>query len=300
MNSKLFQLLRTFDKKSLFAFYKWAQIPYFNNNTIIVSYIKAYIPIASKNTINTKDIEKIYKEIYPKNQFNLNHFKQIQTAVYQCALQFVAQIQLHKDAAKKRELGQVYLYENEPKLYAKEWKHLRSKFVVKNEAQYESSFRELDLYNRFTVDEIRKKGRKLNFDSKEVLQELSAFFIISYLRYACQVVNLKNLKTYEEELPWIEQVLVQAKRCKDDYVIQIYLTTYQLVSNPEEQGFYLLKDLLEKFAIHLEKPDAFEVYIYAQNYCIRQFNGGNANYLNELFDLYKETLDKAFTEFSAQ
>jgi hypothetical protein len=60
----------------------------------------------------------------------------------------------------------------------------------------------------------------------------------------------------------------------------------------KEEYYFRLKSELEKNSYLFPNSEAYSMYSYAMNYCIRKTNRGASNFLHELFDLYKELLEK--------
>ena len=75
-------------------------------------------------------------------------------------------------------------------------------------------------------------------------------------------------------------------------VVQIYFLIYQSFINENDEKHYLnLKSALGNYYQHFTKDEAREMYVFAQNYCIKKINQGNKKYYEEVFQLYKQLLN---------
>jgi hypothetical protein len=70
-----------------------------------------------------------------------------------------------------------------------------------------------------------------------------------------------------------------------------------LIEEKDEQHYQSLKQLLARHADHIPEEELQPMYQYAQNYCIKLANSGHPAYLEELFDLYRERIDRGLIYF---
>jgi hypothetical protein len=67
---------------------------------------------------------------------------------------------------------------------------------------------------------------------------------------------------------------------------------YTLLEPEDETHFTALKKLLPQHSALFQPDELRNLYTYAMNYCIRNINLGKPQYLRELFDIYRELLQR--------
>jgi len=130
-----------------------------------------------------------------------------------------------------------------------------------------------------------------------LMQHLDAFYLAQKLRYYCHWLNYRKVLRLEGkmEVPLMKELLqyIEANKANQVPVVAIYhQIILTLLDDNKEQYYQELKRLLEVHSHLFSAEEAWEMYGYALNYCIRKINSG-AKYLAELFDLYQVTLNKA-------
>jgi hypothetical protein len=75
--------------------------------------------------------------------------------------------------------------------------------------------------------------------------------------------------------------------------IRIYRLIHKALTEPDNQQNYaeLLRSLDEHSNL-FSKPEQRGMYVFAQNYCIKRINRGEAGALKQIFDLYQAMVDK--------
>jgi hypothetical protein len=77
--------------------------------------------------------------------------------------------------------------------------------------------------------------------------------------------------------------------------VVIYYYCYLALTRPDEPGYYArFKQELLRAGPQFPESELRDLYILAINFCIRQYNAGNKDFLREQFDLYREGLEQGF------
>ncbi|MCH8331577.1 MAG: hypothetical protein IH946_09410, partial [Bacteroidetes bacterium] len=109
--------------------------------------------------------------------------------------------------------------------------------------------------------------------------------------------NVRNVVAAEHEVFLMAEIMQIMKGHPFDDVpaIAIYYCILMTLTEPEKQShFHELTTLLKEHASKFRDDEAREMYVYAQNYCLRKINTGETDYLSELFALYKNSLKDEF------
>ncbi|MEM6726476.1 MAG: hypothetical protein AAF598_20715 [Bacteroidota bacterium] len=133
-----------------------------------------------------------------------------------------------------------------------------------------------------------KRSLKTNLAEKDYY--LDCFFLSTKLKHYCNALNYQNVLNVEIPIGLIDQLLDSIKGSKyldEPAILAYYLIMLTLQEPDQEQHFHKLRQALQEHASKFPKQELRDLYIFAQNYCIRKINLGQQEYLRELFDLYQ-------------
>ena len=126
-----------------------------------------------------------------------------------------------------------------------------------------------------------------------VLETLDLYFIEQKMKYACAALQSELFFSQKQEILWLDQIL-ELLEDEDASASQTafgfrhaYLMLKNSSENPEKaMGHYLgVRAYLEEQQ-HFRHDDIMALFIYAQNFCIRQYLAGKAGFLEKLKSLY--------------
>lgn len=160
---------------------------------------------------------------------------------------------------------------------------------------------ERDFYHQFEVNKLaewasgQRKTRRVQSALPKALRHLDAFYLAARLRLSCELINRRNVINAEGEVELSEHLLALLRNDPQGYralpAVAVYYQIYQTLTEPEQEAHYAtLVSLLAEHASHFPRSEAYQMYAYAQNYCIRRINDGNPRFLQELFALYQQLL----------
>lgn len=132
---------------------------------------------------------------------------------------------------------------------------------------------------------------------QKMMDHLDRYYLVEKLRHACHLTAHSILLNVQYDLAFLAPILetLQKNPAKytNDPVIDVYYTILQTLRDEQEEGHYLhLKTLLSERFEALSPNTQIDLYRFANNYCIRKLNTGNNAYLQELFSLYKQGLNR--------
>lgn len=147
-----------------------------------------------------------------------------------------------------------------------------------------------------------QKSLLTQHQQKDSGQELQAHFellddayISAILRQTCYL--LANQSVYNTHfdlgvLPFILDYLKVRTRPLAP-AIQVYLAYYRLITDPHQQeNFYQFYHHLEHYHGLLPENEQRDLYLAANNFCIRQLNKGKKEFEQTALDIYKRILNK--------
>lgn len=167
-----------------------------------------------------------------------------------------------------------------------EAKPLRDTSYFRQRLQLEES-----LYRQATRAGERSTGQIL----ARVVTTTDTVYLAMRLKFACELLNRKNVLSdtvttaaTDAFIASIEPELVEAEP-----VLAVYFHIYHtLIAGPQEAHFDSLKSILATESHLFRDQELRDVYVFAQNFCIRQINLGNTRYLTELYQTYLALLEK--------
>ncbi|MGB0429438.1 MAG: hypothetical protein ACPGLV_03125 [Bacteroidia bacterium] len=289
-NSKLFEALEPLEKRDFARFLKFIRSPYFQEHHDILklaTVLEDYYPKIDAKQLSR---ETIHQLVFG-GKFNDLKVRHLMSDMLKLFERFVA-FQIFEDDEVYLEINKLNYYRNhglEKHFNATEarvHKAMDKSGVFGNEEAYYKKFlleREL---NQFMSAQSKRKGAN---NVKNTSEALDNFFILQKLRYGCMQINYGKVFSQSYQLLLLDQIVEHVAKFNfsNHPLIQAYYLAYNMLQQPENSSFfYDLKELLATSA-PFEITLNFELYNFAQNYCIGNINKGKDEYFDELFQLYK-------------
>ncbi|MDX1909580.1 MAG: hypothetical protein SF053_21250 [Bacteroidia bacterium] len=156
-------------------------------------------------------------------------------------------------------------------------------------------------YYRFQAHQLadtltsRLQNRGQHDHLARAADHLDMFYIASRLRISCELLNRHYIiKTGFDTGPTDALIVWLASAdpaLVNTPLIAIYVQVYRMLRWQEESVYQHLAQLLDAHATAFSRQEAYSLFAYAQNYCIKRINEGKQPYLEELFRLYQQLLD---------
>jgi hypothetical protein len=294
--SKLIELLKKLNEKEIKRFRDYINSPYFNKNQSLSAF--ANIILAEYPGFPSESIRKvhIYKLIFKQEKYDEQKINDLMSYVITSLQNFLA-------------LENFFGYELENKLHLLEALRVKDsgkEFLrISNQVQkqLEKAKKDQQYYHHVVRIEneleqyyLSKESRESDKNLQNKMDALDAYFFCAKLKSACEMVNRQDIYATRYDLPMLDVILKFISDNLHNFnhvpAIGIYYRCMRILTNPEdEESFHVLKELLERNTDNFSKQELKEMYDYAQNYCIKKFNGGNAAYLLEMFNIYVKLID---------
>lgn len=295
-NSKLIEILRTFDPNELSRFDDFVSSPFYNKHskaTVLYKKIAQYAP-----SFDNKRLEKsqIYRWLYPDKSYNDKIMRNIMSELVKLAEKFL-EIKNYEEKT-----GERYNYLLQELLKKKLYGNFEKNYYDAQEFLNKSHVNEQNYYNILNLNSLKhscevRRGHKLETtpDSSVFLDPLFAFFSMFFFKANYNLATRKGdynfSYNFTSELKFIDSLLeyVKQKKMKSEPIILTYYYSLMLFIKPEDDSFFLgLRDLISKY------KDSFSIlerrnFHYAQaSYCNRKTAGGDRNYIYTAFEIYQE------------
>lgn len=160
-------------------------------------------------------------------------------------------------------------------------------------ARYRLASQQEALYSGQLKEQARTKEDGL----QEKMDALELHFLRVRFQYSCEMLNRQNVVGTSYDTTTLAHAIEMYETLPERYaaepVIGAYYRVLKMLLEPEDvQAYQALRELLEEQSANLPRDEARTLYVYAQNFCIRRVNEGEAEYLDYLFTLYQEMLDR--------
>ncbi|MCO6491799.1 MAG: hypothetical protein J5I98_25515 [Phaeodactylibacter sp.] len=295
-NSKLYAILEHFDKYEQNRCRKYIQSPYFNRSEELVELFEVLISaINGENGVNLEK-EYVWQKIQADKEYDDVRFRKYCSDLLKLIEGYLAQQiyegnPLHQATYLMESVGKKKM----KKLYSTAMRTARRLSKQQNHKPSSYYFYQYEIEKNYydLTDFETNRTEKTNVE--DIITNLDYFYLAEKLRLYCSVLSRQYVVSYEYELLFIDEIVNHIKKHNYENVpaisiyYQIYLTQTEV---DEESHYYRLKSLLNKHSLDFPHKEANAMYSYAMNYCIRKSNRGQLNFLGELFELYKDLLDK--------
>lgn len=294
-DSKLLQLLFSFDAPERRRFHEFLHSPYFNKHDMLCALGDKLLDWIGQRNRESLSRERVFQWLYPDKAFDENQVYTLSSKLLDLARTFLAQEQLREQEAIQKHYCLQQLrqrqQEKEYQTVQRQQKRLQARHAHRNAAFLWRKYlyhEEADTF--FLQQEKRSYDKHLQAKS----DALDAFYQSEKLRIACDMQSRNNIIQADykcQHLPYLlESVQLKAEQ---PLAVRIYFCIWKSLSEPEAEHYYEeLLTLLSKYLSSFPKEEQRSICDYAQNYCIQKINSGRTDYYQAFLDLYKFLLEK--------
>ena len=294
-SAKLIQILETFSTKEWKRFEAFIQSPFFNTNPRLITMVEVLGKAAPD--FNHPSLEKealfhaMYGEDVPyKEQQVYDHIsflmRHLETFLIHHALesdQYTYRIRL------LRELTDKGLNDHFSRLEKKLNKQLQ-KEKVKDAHFFLHDF-QLSRESNYSFSKRYQRGFDKNLIN--MVQSLDAFYLISKLRYTCEILSRSKIVNFSYDLEMMTEIISYLQKPENPFqeipAIQIYMKIYWLLVDEEKDDAHYedLVNLLKAFVKGFEVSEGQVMCSFGLNFCVQKINSGKAHYFEKIFQLYQ-------------
>lgn len=287
-NSRLITVFIALNAAEKASLRKFVSSPYHNARADVIE----LLGFLMDNYRSPETLKKTlaFQAIFPlEEKYDDFKIRQSMTFLLRLIEQFLVFEQVkRKKIDQKIILAEVYREKNLSKLFQKTIKKAEQLLVahpLRNVAYYESAFRiQLEHYAAASSE---KRVVPLNLQRMNDLLDIR--FVAEKLRRACLTIAHKNVFNSEYKIELLNEIeeLIQQKELLSVPVVAIYFYTYKSLLDDNPIHF---KNLKKHLFLHLHlfsRDELRDLFILTINYCIKKINNGEAEFLQESFDLYQ-------------
>lgn len=293
---RLIKMLLPLTTTEIRQFLSYVESPYFNRNEKLVrlaAYLyKLYPHFPEKKLTHEILFKVLYGKMIPINEQQVHDHLSLLLRLLE---DFFAQMAFENDPGGKfTSLLTTLRNKNLPDHFYRVYRKAEEQLLT------ESPFTDDYLHlHRIEQQAEAFSGQFQNREANQLLQDqlthLDIYFLSVKLRSTCEMLNRRNIIKTEYQSEMASEIHAYLLNGNSPYLkipfIAIYFQIYLTLTEPENQGHYQnLATGLRLYAGKLPTSEAYTMYAFAQNYCIKQINRGNPQYLHELFMLYQQLL----------
>ena len=293
VNCKAIEMLKALSIWELKAMEKFVQSPFHNPNaqvTALFNNLNTYYPDFQTNAISYASLScKLFHSKRP----DVPKFRHLLTELTRLLENFYCQLALEANEQKRKNLlAQELIKRNLDKILLQQLTISKHSHQPKKDiAYYENQTALSEIRYEFTSSRQNRQPEK---ELQSLSDNLDHFYVAKKLKYCCEMLNRANIMGTQHSIPMLQPLMSYLTNNRETTPIiaiyhQILLT---ITDHKNEKHFEKLKTLLHKHTRELTTKENRDIYAFAQNYCIKQLNTGNTNYLKELFIIYKTVLEE--------
>lgn len=284
--TKLIRLYKTLTKEELKQFKKWVISPVHNQHPKV---IQLFDFIDTRKVLSAISLrkERAFKAIYGSKPYDVYRLNHIISYAYEIVIQFIDYL----EAIEQENWQKINTLRA---LKKRNWTKEAQKMLLKlKEQQLQSSQRNGDYYLHafaMEVEHFELNGTQNRSDGNNLetlLEQLTSFYSITMLQYACIATTHTNVYKTSYNIPMLIAVLELAKTSSKP-VVQLYYWAYQALNHPKDAHYYeLLKQHFYQHNELLALKERRDILLICINYTIKQFNTGSYSFVQEAFSWYQ-------------
>lgn len=288
-------LLQTLSPTEHTQFRKYLLSPFFNDNKTLLKLYDIFAKsFKTQRPITSKDA--VWLQLCPKVTYNDVRFRKYCSELTRLGENFLIHCEFEaSDVSKniyllrslnKRQLDQHFSAKEqntrrtEEALPHRDMNYHLQHFLLENEVD-KFQVRRIQRTNKITLED---------FD-----QSLDNFYLTQKIKNYCNALNYKSIVNKDFEIGFIELFINELNKNIETHSpsVQVYYQVMLTLSDvDDETHFHSLREALNTHGDLFPQPELRDLYIFAQNYCIKKINTGKKEYFKELFEIYNTLLEK--------
>ncbi len=294
--SRLLELLRTMSPQELREFRKFLLSPMFNVREDLVQLLDFLTKYLKKGK-PAPEKEKAFLHLFPDEPFDDHRVRMLMSFLYQLACKYLTISDFMADELQSGlRLAGIFRRRKLTAHFTQVWDAV----AEKNEKQ---PFRNAAFYEEkhlISLEKYRSEYDMKQVDSEHLQalsQQLDWAFLARKLWQACFLLSHEAVSNVSYDFGLLEEALAFAERAgaTEKPAIGIYFHCYRALTNPTNKAYFQeFKALVLAYDSLFPVGEMRDLYILAINFCIRQYNAGNQEYLPDQFDFFKEGLQKGY------
>lgn len=290
--TKLIDKLKLLQKDELNDFGRFINSSYYNKNKDAVklfTYLKDYHPVyASKKLDKDYVINKLFFDWKESSDRKLTYLTSI---LIELIDKFIAFKEIEYDKHENYQLLlKAYKRRQGNKFFDVTVKSFQRDLEISDIRDTNHYFHQYRLNQEAYMHNATQRI-EIGIESLEnAVKYLDLFYFSIKLRYSCEIYSRQLILSEKSELILLDNIL-KTVEChslfKDEPLIQIFSTIIHLYQTREGIVYKKLKKLIFNNIDQFDFIEQRDIITFANNFCITEWNKGEVEYLNEMFEWYE-------------
>jgi hypothetical protein len=295
--ARLLKLLRNLSKEEWRGLKKFVRSPFCEQRKEVPALLD-WLEQTLQKPHKTPDKNQAYRAVFGGSGAPDEHrVRMAMSFLFQATGQFLAIQGFLADGVQyQRQLARVYRQRGLPELFPKTnaaASALHARSQARNADHLELRY-QLDLErHHFQADNRQVAAEEL----QALSDHLDEAYLARKLWQACAMLSHSSLSSAQYALGFLPAVLAAAEQSMAEQppAVRLYYHCYKMLLEPSEKAhFQQFKQMLDTHGSLFPAVEMRDLYILAINFCIRQYNAGNQDYLPEQFQLYRKGLEEGY------
>lgn len=285
---KAFCLLRKAQRQ---RFNNFVQSPYFNQQKELIE-LTNYLITVEQDDVSKFERTRLWESVWPDRVFHLPKLRYYLSDLMQLIRRFLLLEKEQNPFEHQFELSQIVRELDDAKWYQKEWS-VTTKRLEELSIRDASYFNHAYQYFFEQQDYLSQQSRKGYTYLPKAREALTSYYMISMLKMAClSVESVSTGSSSNEDLLQAVLSIVENQLDGQPPALLVYYHAYRMLHGVDTTLHFeaLVKQLTNNNEIFTKK-DLQDLYLLAINFCIRQLNTGQKEYIQHAFDLYDQGLE---------
>lgn len=293
LNSKLLQLYQVLTKPERRAFKKWLYSPIHNEHKG-VQQIFQFLDSRQDWTRTTLQRQRLWEYLSPHLLYDDGRLRYLLSLSLDVLTEFMTYYTAKEQRLDWQNRTVRYLAERKlPKLAKKEIQKAQ-RLAAQHYPDADLHYQQFELEQwQFELEGTQNRTRNTNIGA--IAEHATLFFVHTTLRYACIAFSHHTIKNTEYTLPMLDAVLQEVEQHPERYqnqpLILLYYHAYFALKG-DETHFRVLDEYRQTCQKWMQHRERLDMTLAGINYCIRQINTGNMNYLRPAWEWYKTGLEE--------
>ncbi len=296
-NTRLVQVLKKMEPRELARFGHFVQCGYFTRHRKSQRLAEVLLKAAPGFLPDSLKKETVFALVFHENEpFDDLKFNNLTSDLLALLLDFLAQNRFEEHPTAR------LFWQMDALLGAEElatFGTIDRRFSIQKKARLDRSadFWRDEAGHFERLDRAFIQSGKRAFDENLQLENdaLDRAFALDKLRLACGMISRGQVVngSYEPHfLPEVKNWLARREDWLDDPVFQIYAAALAMLERLQAVDYQRFVGLLAEHEAKLATSEAFALWHYSLNFCIRQINAGHSDWYTEALRLYRALLER--------
>ncbi len=291
--SKLYQVLAQFDKKEIKRLDLFLNSPFFNQDRRIILYFNEIkTSLVSKEQLDKK---LLFNHLFPNKSYDDTLLRVLQSQFLKLVEKFIFHNQSSEnDFESTFQLLEYYRIRQLWKPYTTHLKKIATHFAS-NSIGDESHiwYRYKYMTEKINLEAFNKTIKPDSLQN--YYNSVSDVHLTALLKSACRLLTEESVYNYTFDIGTLNTLAGWIKTHEQNLspIVRVYFAYYQMLEDPSaEEHYQTFVQLLAQHNSIFPKKELRDLYLVANNYCIKRVNQGDKKYENLALKNYKDALEE--------